>query len=356
VAASLRWLARHQNADGSWSAAGFGRCCNGTSCTGAGEQEFDEGATSLALLAFLGAGYSQLSKDVLVDSAVPDRQLHFGEVVKKGLQWLTARQDVEGCVGGRGPKFMYNHAISTLALSEAYGLTAAEILRAPAQKAVDFLSAAQNPGKGWRYGVHGGENDTSVTGWAVMALKSAEMSGLSFPSGATAGALAWLDQATGRGPSPRVGYSEAGSGKVYIPGRNEQFADHPTMSAVAVLSRIFIQKDRRQSPLAATLAADLPSWDPGKVDFYYWYYASLALFQFDGPTGPLWKKWNEPMKDALITHQKLAKSGCENGSWDPSADRWGSEGGRVYATAINSLTLEIYYRYANVFGGRTPQR
>jgi len=23
----------------------------------------------------------------------------------------------------------------------------------------------------------------------------------------------------------------------------------------------------------------------------------------------------------------------------------------VYATAINALTLEVYYRYANVFGG-----
>jgi hypothetical protein len=33
-------------------------------------------------------------------------------------------------------------------------------------------------------------------------------------------------------------------------------------------------------------------------------------------------------------------------------DRWGFEGGRVYATAINALTLEVYYRYGNVFGPR----
>jgi hypothetical protein len=356
VVASLRWLARHQNPDGSWSAAGFGRCCSGASCPGAGDQEFDVGVTALALLAFNGAGYSLFSRDVYRDLAVPDRELHFGEVVKKGLRWLIARQDAEGCVGGRGAKFMYSHAIATLALSEAFGMTSSQVLRTPAQKAVDFLAAAQNPGKGWRYGVREGQNDTSVTGWAVMALKSAEMSELAASSVAAGGALAWLDQASESGPSPRVGYNQAGSGKVYIPGRNEQFADHPTMSAVAVLSRIFIEKDKRQGPLAATLAADLPAWEAGKVDFYYWYYASLSLFQFDGPTGPLWKKWNDPMKNALVTNQRLAKSGCENGSWDPAADRWGSEGGRVYATAINTLTLEVYYRYANVFGGSSLPR
>ena len=34
----------------------------------------------------------------------------------------------------------------------------------------------------------------------------------------------------------------------------------------------------------------------------------------------------------------------------PAVDRWGFAGGRVYATAINVLTLEVYYRYENVFG------
>ena len=351
VTASLRWLARHQNSDGSWSSDGYNRHCVQASCAGAGDREFDEGVTSLALLAFLGAGYSQLSRDVLADPAFPDRPIAMGETVKKGLQWLLSRQDAEGAVGARGSKFMYNHAIATLALSEAYGLTASAVLQAPAQAALDFLAAARNPGAGWRYAVRGGENDTSVTGWAVMALKSAELSGLTFPRAAATDAVAWIEKATEPGPSPRVGYTQAGSGKVYIPGRNEQFDDHPTMSAVGLLSRILIRKDRRDAGLAAALVADLPVWKENRIDFYAWYYSSLALFQFDGPAGPCWKKWSQPAKDTLVLQQKLAKSGCENGSWDPSVDRWGSEGGRVYATAINTLTLEIYYRYAAVFGG-----
>jgi hypothetical protein len=272
--------------------------------------------------------------------------------VKKSLLWLTLHQDPEGCVGERGQKYMYNHAIAALALSEAYGMTSAAILREPAQKAIDFLVAAQNPGKGWRYSSRGGDNDTSVSGWAVMALKSAEISGLSFPAASFAGALNWFNEATEQNGYYRTGYNQAGTGKVYVPGKNEQFSDHPSMSAVAVMSRIFIQK-KREPALGAVnfLVSDLPAWKPGQTDFYYWYYASLALFQYDGPKGPFWAKWNEPMKNAIVPNQKTAAAGCENGSWDPAADRWGFEGGRVYAAAINCLTLEVYYRYAHVFGG-----
>ncbi len=55
------------------------------------------------------------------------------------------------------------------------------------------------------------------------------------------------------------------------------------------------------------------------------------------------------MKDALVKNQNVGSSGCKAGSWETEG-RWCGEGGRVYATAINALTLEVYYRYANVFG------
>jgi hypothetical protein len=199
-----------------------------------------------------------------------------------------------------------------------------------------------------------GDNDSSVSGWAVMALKSAELSELAFPRSAYEGALNWFTEATSaKDGYYRVGYNARDTGKVYVPGHNEQWDDHPALSAVAVMSRIFIQKSKREPALTAVtlLAGDLPEWKQNKVDFYYWYYASLALFQYDGPAGPMWSKWNEPMKNAIVPHQKGKADGCRGGSWDPQDDRWGFEGGRVYAAAINALTLEVYYRYANVFGG-----
>src|SRR5215831_10739106 len=314
VLAALKWLARHQGADGGWGAESFQNQCVGGRCGGPGERDYDTGVTATSLLAL---------------------------------------QDPEGCIGERGMKYMYNHTVAALALSEAYGMTASQPLKEPAQKAIDFVVAAQNPGKGWRYSAKCGDNDSSVSGWAVMALKSAELSELTFPKSAYEGALNWFNEATEQNGYYQVGYNARSTGKVYVPGKNEQFDHHASMTAVAVMSRIFMQKRKSEPALGGVnlLVSDLPEWKTNKIDFYYWYYSSLALFQYDGPEGPMWKKWNEPMKNALVPNQKTAKDGCKNGSWDPDNERWGAEGGRVYAVAINALTLEVYYRYANVFGG-----
>ena len=43
--------------------------------------------------------------------------------------------------------------------------------------------------------------------------------------------------------------------------------------------------------------------------------------------------------------------GDEKGSWDPIGP-WGFAGGRVYSTALMTLTLEVYFRYSQVLGSR----
>jgi hypothetical protein len=347
VLGALRWLARHQNPDGSWSVQGYVSRCRQACSPNPGHDDFDAGVTGLSLLAFLGAGYSHLSKDA-------HDGICFGDVVRKGLQWMMRNQDSEGCIGSRNAqKHVYNHLICALAITEAYGLTASTLFRDNAQKAVDFTVAAQNPGKGWRYVCRSGDNDSSVTGWAVMVLKSAELSGLVFPASAYDGTRRWFDEAT-EASYGRTGYTHAGTGKVFVPGLNEQFDHHEALSAISVMARIFMDRtkaDPRTHHGADLLLRDKPVWGGNATDFYYWYYASLALFQYDGPKGSKWLSWNEPMKNALVGNQNLAASGCRAGSWEP-VDRWSGEGGRVYATAINALTLEVYYRYANVLGVR----
>jgi hypothetical protein len=350
VLEALKWLARHQNPDGSWAVMGYVRQCSATCSPNPGEESFDAGVTGLSLLAFLGAGYSHLSKDTYDG-------ICFGDVVRKGLQWLMARQDPEGCIGSRSAdKYMYNHTICALAMTEAYGLTGSSLFRDNAQKAVDFTIAAQNPGKAWRYGYKCGDNDSSVSGWAVMVLKSGELSGLVFPPSGYEGTRRWYDEVT-ESSYGRVGYNAPNTGKVFIPGKNEHFEHNEALTSIAMMARIFMDKNKHDARLsngAELLLRNKPVWNTNAIDYYYWYYASLALFQYDGPRGPKWSAWNEPMKDALVKNQNVKSSGCRRGSWEP-VDRWSCEGGRVYATAINCLTLEVYYRYVNVFTGNNAK-
>jgi hypothetical protein len=349
VLSALLWLARHQSPDGSWGVQGYLAQCKGGTCSPnppSASADFDTGATALSILAFLGAGYSHLSRDT-------HEGICFGDVVRKGLQWTLARQDADGFIGPRsGHKAMYNHSIGALAVCEAFGLTGSNLFRENAQRSIDALVAAQNPGKGWRYSPRCGDSDTSVTGWAVMALKSAELSGLSLPPSAYAGARAWLDDVT-EVDYGRAGYTHRGTGKVYCP-HNAHFEHQEALTAIAVMSRIFIDRNPSDANLrngAQLLVRDIPAWDGPRIDFYAWYYQALALFQYDGPKGPLWSKWNKGMVEALVKPQNVPSSGCKNGSWEP-VDRWSCEGGRVYATAINALTLEVYYRYERVFTGK----
>lgn len=317
VSPSLLWLARHQKPDGSWDAP---------------HEEFRVGVTSLSVLAFLGAGYTHLSKDI-------HEGVCFGHVIRKALQYLMTQQDAEGCLGARSEKSLYNHALATLALTEAFGFTGSHLFRDQTQKAVDFLAAAQNPGAGWRYGARRGDSDGSVTGWALLALRSAELGGLTFSRGAYDGVRAWFDTTTDeRG---RTGYTAQGTGKVYFPGLNEAFEHHETMSAVAATTRIVLDRstaDARLRPAITLLLKDVPSEAALQRDYVYWFWATHALFQYDGPSGPRWKAWHAPMKETVV---KLME---KDGSW-PADDRWSADGGKVYATALNTMTLQIYYRY-----------
>ncbi|MBI2931821.1 MAG: terpene cyclase/mutase family protein [Planctomycetes bacterium] len=350
VLSALRWLARHQDPDGPWRVQAHVHRCR--PAAGAcptpqtAHEDFDTGVTGLALLAFLGAGYTHLSRDV-------HDGLCFGDVVRRALQWLQSHQDPVGCIGPRtAHKYMYNHAIAALALVEAYGMTGSRLIEDSAQRSVDFLVAAQNPGWGWRYSLRCGDNDTSVTGWAVMALKSAELSGLAFPRSAYDGCRAWLDEVTEENYY-RAGYTHRETGKVHC-AHNEAFDHHEALTAISMMTRLFMDRDRSQARVrgaADLLVADLPAWSGNAIDFYYWYYAALALFQFDADRQGLhWRRFEERLQEALVPNQSPPTAGCRAGSWEP-VDRWSCEGGRVYATAINALTLEVHFRYPSVFTG-----
>jgi len=357
---ALAWLAAHQSPDGGWEAAGFMRWCDGQPVRegpdGAGKSHYDVGVTGLALCAFLGAGHTNRG------------QHPYAKTVAKALRYLKNVQDAEGCFGPRATQhYVYNHAIASLAMIEAYGMTGSPVFKGSAQQALDFIATSRNPYMAWRYGVKPGDNDTSVTGWMGMALKSAALinqsavktgkpAPLVIDEAAFEGIRVWLDKMTDADYG-RVGYIQRGG----QPARPQEMIDRfpgeksESMTGVGVLLRIFLGEDPHTSEMvrkgAALCVAQPPVWNPadGSIDMYYWYYATLALWQVGGPS---WKAWNDHMKPAILGSQRRDTTSClYKGSWDPIGP-WGPDGGRVYATALMAMCLEVYYRYERVFGVR----
>ncbi|GEM_PF-1732478 len=335
VLMGLIWLKNHQNPDGTWSCKEFMNNCPKGICTGAGSSaSYDIGLTGLTAMAFLGAGHTH-------------ERGKFKDVVKRALGAMKERQDEDGCFCERTPdgRWIYNHAICTQAMAEAFGMTRDPAWKTSAQKAAGFLVTCQNPGAGWRYGVRPGESDSSCTAWAVCALKAAELAGLEVPKECFEGAIAWFDRVTDDA-SCKTGYRSRGDSGARLAEAAGKFEPTEAMTAAAVFCRILIKGGRMKNhPFTLgggnRLKQKPPKWDVagGAIDLYYWYWGTLAMFQLGRQ---YWKAWNDPMKNALIPTQR--RDGCENGSWDP-VGAWGAAGGRVYATAMNVLTLEIYYRY-----------
>jgi len=347
----LEWLRAHQSPDGSWDSDGFAANCGkvgASTCSDPGEAQNDIGATGLALLAFLGDGNTT-------------REGRFRDNVARGVKWLKEQQDPDtGLFGGRvGHAYMYNHAIATLAMCEAYYFSRSPIYVNCAKRAVEYIMAARNPYGAWRYdSPPSGENDTSVTGWMVLALKSAEEAKLPVDRESFVGALSWLDEVTDPATG-RVGYDSIGSASSRVTRINDHFNAQrgEAMTAVGLLCRFFLGEDPERTPImekqADLIAQSLPKWNPDPaakdgVDFYYWYYGSYAMYQMGGSKH--WDRWNKAMKAAVVDSQR--KDGDAKGSWDAHVDPWGHSGGRVYTTALGVLCLEVYYRYARVLGGR----
>jgi hypothetical protein len=84
---------------------------------------------------------------------------------------------------------------------------------------------------------------------------------------------------------------------------------------------------------------------PQDGHMYYNYYATQVLHHFGGPQ---WDQWNKRMRDSLVGAQ--SKNGHTAGSWYyDHGDHGGSQGGRLYFTALCAMTLEVYYRHMPLY-------
>jgi hypothetical protein len=330
VKAALKWLAANQAADGRWDASdhGSGRedMALGRNRQNAGV-EADTGVTGLALLAFLASGHTHLAGD-------------YRDTVRRGLEYLLRAQARDGNLGAAADSFarMYCHAMATLALSEALGMSGDERLREPVRRALAYTVACQSTTTGgWRY-VPADPGDTSQLGWQWMALKSGELAGIPIPERTRQGTGKFLRS---------VSSGRAGGLAAYRPGEPPS----RSMTAEALFCWELLGLERNHPAVAEAadyIAAELPG--AGKANEYYWYYATLALYQLQGEP---WRRWNAALQKTLIERQQ--KTGPLAGSWDTDTV-WGGYGGRIYTTALAALTLEVYYRYLPLYTQGRPER
>ncbi len=342
VLEGLDWLARHQLPDGSWSnqclgPGGKSMCRKGKPCTGTGDR-YEMAQTGLALLAFQAGGHYYFNG------------AKYSETVRKGLDWMVSHQRKDGGLVGTKDRggyklyhkhYMYEHGIAAFALADACASSSA--LDQPAHKpyveaasrAVRFIEANQKFDGGWRYTPDPDRpGDTSVSGWQILALKSAGEAGIPVDEACLAKAGKFFKYRE-MGENGRTGYDS----------RQPQ-TDATT--GLGMIARLFVMNDP-EAPLiqeAAEYLADqaVLRWSDSRItpmntDYYLWYNCTLGMFQAGGQA---WERWNGIVRDRIIALQK--HGGCERGSWDPDS-RWGRWGGRVYTTALAILTLQVYYRY-----------
>jgi hypothetical protein len=328
VTDALKWLSRHQMPNGAWTFQ-HNLVCRGA-CGNPGEpnraRAFN-GATSLALLPFLGAGQTHV-------------QGNFKELVIRGLRFLI-QNGKKGNKGGmqvldlsEGGGNMYSHGLSAITLCEAYAMTGDPELAGPAQAALNFITYAQCRDGGWRYRPHQSDGgDTSVTGWQVMALKSGYMGHLTVPPRTIQGSLLFLDKVQSNNGSL---YGYAG------PSLNIR----PSCAAIGLLCRMYTGWDKTHPGIVQGVK-ELSKVGVLKNDIYYDYYAAQVLRHYGGAE---WDKFNVELRDWLVETQ--AKRAGEKGSWhfpDSQSHRGPKEGGRLASTAFATMILEVYYRHMPLY-------
>ncbi len=248
----------------------------------------DVETTSLAVLAFLGAGYSQLSKDTYDG-------ICYGTVVRDGLKWLMARQDGNGRFD---PKDAVANALAALALNEAYGLTGSVYYKDAAQAGATAVERAD-------------VKEPRELVWKGMVVVSAELSGV---EGKHAGHASAVAEALRKHPALL-----AGAGRAFV------------------RAHVLKEKDERTDEIAKAAPLGL---DPETRCL-----AAMALFAQDGYKGDRWKAWSPALKESIVPRQFMNKERCELGSWEGEGLR-----GRLRTTSFNGMSLQVYYRYPSVFG------
>lgn len=321
VASALRYLAQTQQANGSWNpqttGAGVERAPLGVNRHGAGGRS-ETAITGLALLAMIGAGNTH-------------QHGKYADNVYRGLAFLInsqsrVPQSIGSLAGANTSVYSatYSHGIAALAMCEAAAITRDASALVSAQRAINYTMQMQIPATGgWRYTRYDRDGDLSQLGWQAMVLDAGHRAKLPVKQQTVNGIQRFLR-------SVRAGRGGLAS---YRP----REAPTRTMTAEALATRLLIGENVPAAEIAEaeTYLLQQPP-GVGADNYYYWYYATLALHQLQDDA---WLQWNTALKRRLLSTQR------PDGRWS-SNTVWGGYGGEIYTTSMATLCLETYYRHA----------
>ncbi|MFZ9793476.1 MAG: hypothetical protein ACO3F3_14175, partial [Gemmataceae bacterium] len=135
----------------------------------------------------------------------------------------------------------------------------------------------------------------------------------------------------------------------------------PVMTAVGMLCRQYMGVNPRNPGLLKgvdILKKVHPGVNPAGYNMYQIYYATQVMHHMGGEAWDFWNLGPESngqrkngVRDILISKQVNANKGkfMVAGSWEPGTAGHAESGGRLMATSLSMLTMEVYYRHLPLY-------
>lgn len=253
-------------------------------------------ATSLCMLAMLGDGSTLRSGP-------------YRTALKKAIRWVQTRQDENGLFAGEAATATRDHAIATYAMIEAIGQSKSRgTLRASGERALAALARVRHPDGGWTVNPATPFTDARSTGWSTLAMLSGAEFGLE--AATIQNALTWFD---------------------------EQRQATPVDHAIAICCSLSAGRDPRKHP-GISESADIVIEHAVPTDPEQAFWTTYGLFRLGGPR---WKRWQHKIEATVLPQQITDPEDDSYSSWPPAPPF-----GRERTTALQLLTLSVYYRFS----------
>ena len=208
-------------------------------------------------------------------------------------------------------------------------MTADPALKQPAQRAADCIAGSQRQAGGWAASSYE-PPDLEITGWHVLALKSATFAGFSVPNLTWSEVTAYFDS---------VGSADG------------SYYGSRALTPIALHCRMELGWTRRHPGLnrgVERLTEDTPG--VRRESIVTLYHAHNVVHHFRHRED----QWTEQVRDLLVSRQDLGSIACQKGSWKPGDDWTGKKLGRLGTTALSLLILEPRVRMLSYMNPYRP--